>query len=109
MAKVTKFEDLICWQKSRILVKEIYNLTDSYSFKNQFALKEQIRKAALSVLFNIAEGFSRRSNKEFKMFLFISHGSIAEVQSALYVAMDLQLVQKTFLMIFITNAKKYLK
>jgi four helix bundle protein len=94
MSKIEIFEDLVCWQKSRLLVKEIYSVTNTDQFKNDYALKDQIRRAMISVMLNIAEGFGRRSHKEFKQFLFIPHGSIAEVQSCLYIAMDLNYIQK---------------
>jgi four helix bundle protein len=94
MSKIEIFEDLVCWQKSRLLVKEIYSVTYTDQFKNDYALKVQIRRAMISVMLNIAEGFGRRSHKEFKQFLFIAHGSIAEVQSCLYIAMDLNYIQK---------------
>jgi len=90
MSKIEKFEDLICWQKARLIVKEVYNITMQDNFKKDFALREQIRKAAISILLNISEGFARKSHKEFKQFLFFSHGSLAEVQSALYIALDLK-------------------
>jgi four helix bundle protein len=93
MSRIEKFEDLICWQKSRILVREIYEITFRSSFCKDFALRDQIRRASLSIMLNIAEGFGRRTHKEFKQFLFIAHGSIAEVQSCLYVASDLTYIQ----------------
>lgn len=96
MAKVEKFEDLICWQKARVLVKEIYRITSKEIFRKDFVLKDQIRRASLSVLLNIAEGFGRKSHKEFKYFLYLSHGSIAEVQSCLYIANDLNYIDKDF-------------
>lgn len=88
MSKVERFEDLICWQRSRELTNEIYSLTLSDNFKSDKILTIQIRKAAISVMLNIAEGFGRRTHKEFTHYLFIGHGSVAEVQSALYVCLD---------------------
>lgn len=86
MSKIEKFEDLICWQKARELVKEIYKV--SRSFKNDFSLIDQAKRASASVMLNIAEGFALRTHKEFKKFLFVSHGSVADVQSVLYIALD---------------------
>jgi four helix bundle protein len=86
MAKIEKFEDLICWKKARELVKEIYSI--SRSFKNDYSLVDQAKRASTSVMLNIAEGFALRTHKEFKKFLFVSHGSVAEVQSILYIAFD---------------------
>lgn len=94
MGKIEKFEDLICWKKARILVKEIYTLTYKDPFCKDYALKDQIRRSVLSVMLNILEGFGRKSQKEFKQYLFISHGSIAETQSCLYYALDLCYIQK---------------
>lgn len=71
MAKIEKFEDLICWRKANELVKEIYELTYVSKFSKDYALKDQIRRAAISIPLNIAEGFGRRTHKEFKNFLFI--------------------------------------
>ena len=88
MAKINRFEDLICWQKARIILKDIYTITNNDRFSKDWTLKDQIRRAGISVMLNIAEGFCRKSHKEFKHFLFISHGSIGEVQSALYIALD---------------------
>lgn len=94
MAKIEKFEDIEAWKKARILVKEIYMISENENFKKDFALKDQIRRSAISVLSNIAEGFARRTNKEFKQFLYISHGSVAEVEAQLYVALDLDYIEK---------------
>ena len=94
MSKIEKFEDLICWKKSRILVKEIYDITSGHLFSKEYALKDQERRASLSVMLNISEGFGRRSHNEFKHYLFMSHGSIAETQSCLYVAYDLKYIDK---------------
>lgn len=86
MSKIEKFEDLICWQNARELVKDIYII--SRSFKNDFSLMDHVKRASSSIMLNIAEGFALRTHKEFKKFLYISHGSVAEVQSILYIAMD---------------------
>lgn len=92
MRKIEKFEDLICWQKGRLIVKEIYIVTKKSDFAKDYDLKGQIRRAAISVILNIAEGFARRSRKEFKHFLYTSHGSLAEIQSALYISLDLEYI-----------------
>jgi len=88
MAKINKFEDLICWQKARVIVNDIYNITSIGEFSKDWSLKDQIRRAAISVMLNIPEGFCRKSHKEFKQFLFFAHGSLGEIQSALYIAID---------------------
>jgi len=88
MSKFDKFEDILVWQRARELVNEVYRATSTGKFNKDFGLRDQIRRAALSTMLNIAEGFARRTNKEFAQFLFVAHGSVAEVQSALYVALD---------------------
>jgi len=88
MGKIERFEDVQAWQRARELNREIYTVTGKGEFSKDFALRDQIRRAAISIMLNIAEGFARRSNKEFRQFLFVAHGSVAEVQSALYIAKD---------------------
>jgi len=88
MAKIERFEDIVAWQKARELVKEVYRVSNDGRFVKDYGLRDQLRRAAVSVMLNIAEGFARKTNKEFIQFLVIAHGSTAEVQSALYVALD---------------------
>ncbi len=83
-----KFEDLIFWQKARELTKLVYSYSKNGSFQKDFELKDQIRRASVSTMANIAEGFGRGGNKEFIQFLFVTKGSLTEVQSHLYVALD---------------------
>jgi len=84
-----RFEDLVFWQKARELTKTVYALTRRDGFSRDYGLKNQIQRAAVSVMSNIAEGFGRGANAEFLQFLFIAKGSLSEVQSQLYVALDL--------------------
>ncbi|MCX5667368.1 MAG: four helix bundle protein [Candidatus Omnitrophica bacterium] len=87
--KIERFEDIQAWQEARVLVKMVYdNAKNSTSLGKDYRFKDQITAAAVSVMANISEGFSRRSNKEFIQFLFIAKASIAETQSHLYVALD---------------------
>jgi four helix bundle protein len=86
--KITRFEDLECWQQARVLVRRIYEVTKGYPFSKDLRLSGQIQAAGTSVMSNIPEGFIRRSDKEFVQFLFIAMSSSAEVQSQLYVALD---------------------
>ena len=88
--KIEKFEDLIVWQKARVLNKLIYEVTSLKKFSNDFALTNQIRRSSISVISNIAEGFERNGNKEFIQFLYISKASCAELRSQLYIALDLE-------------------
>ncbi len=89
--KIEKFEDLIAWQEARKLVNLIYDLTQKNSFKD-FSLAHQIQKAAVSVMANISEGFGRYSFKDSKQFFTMARGSIAEVQSHLYVILDRKMI-----------------
>lgn len=86
---IEKFEDIIAWQKSKELTLLIY-----CNFKDirDFSLRDQIQRAAVSVMNNIAEGFERRGDKEFKRFLFIAKGSGGEVRSMLYLALELNYI-----------------
>ena len=85
---ITRFEDLIAWQKARELTKAIYQATTTIPFSKDFGLKDQIQRASVSIMSNIAEGFERGSHNEFHQFLVIAKGSCAEVKSQLYVALD---------------------
>lgn len=86
---IERFEDIKAWQGARALMKMIYDAIESNkSFADDYKFRGQIHSAAVSVMPNIAEGFSRRSTKEFTQFLFIAKGSVAEVQGQLYVALD---------------------
>jgi four helix bundle protein len=86
---IERFEDIKAWQEARVLAKMIYDAVKSdKGFSNDYKFREQIQSATVSIMSNIAEGFSRRTAKEFIQFLFIAKGSAAEVQSQLYVALD---------------------
>lgn len=85
---IEKFEDIKGWQQARILVKMVYELTDEGRFARDFGLRDQIRRAAVSVMANIAEGFDCDSTIEFARFLGIARRSAVEVQSLLYAALD---------------------
>lgn len=88
MSEEREFEELIAWQKARLLTKEIYNITRLGGFAKDFALIDQIRRAAISILSNIAEGFERGGRSEFHQFLVVAKGSCGEVRAQLYVALD---------------------
>jgi len=94
MTKIEKFEDIEGWKKGRELAKDIYTVTGKGEFARDFSLKDQIRRAAVSVISNIAEGFSRQTDKEFVQFLHIAKGSTSEVQSQLYLGLDLDYINK---------------
>ena len=86
--RADKFEDLIAWQKARDLTRAIYQATAAGSFAKDFVLRDQIRRAAVSVMSNLAEGFDRGGRSEFHQFLSIAKSSCAELRSQLYVALD---------------------
>lgn len=86
--RVQGFEDLIAWQKARMLAQEIYRATQRGAFARDFGLSGQIQRAAVSTMSNIAGGFERGSRREFQHFLFIAKASCAEVRSQLYLAFD---------------------
>ena len=87
--RATRFEDLIVWQRARTLAVEIYRVSGVEPFARDFGLQDQIRRAGVSVMSNIAEGFGRYGPAEFSRFLRIALGSNAEVRSQLYLALDL--------------------
>jgi four helix bundle protein len=89
MAKIEKFEDLKCWQAARELAKLVYNACENGKLAKDFDTKSQLRRAALSTMNNIAEGFGRGSDKEFIRFLEMSQSSAMEVKSMTYILMDL--------------------
>jgi len=117
--KVQSFENLKVWQDARIFVKSIYELTSSENFKKDYGLKDQIQRAAVSIMNNISEGFERDNNKEFMNFLGYAKGSAGEVRSMLYIALDLNYISKenfdinyniaVSIITQVSNFKKYLR
>lgn len=85
---ITRFEDIHAWQAARELCKVVYRLTKNETFSRDFGLVDQARRAAVSVMANIAEGFDCRSNSEFIQFLYYALRSASELQSHFYVALD---------------------
>ena len=88
MATVLRFEDLTVWLEAKSLVKAIYLLTGKGAAGRDFGFRDQLRRAAVSVMSNIAEGFERGTNKEFVQYLYIAKGSAGEVRSLLWVALE---------------------
>ena len=86
MSRIEKFEDIIAWQKALDLSNLIYQYTNNTLFAKDFGLKDQIRRASVSVVSNIAEGFERESNNQFIYFLVIAKASAGELRSQLYIA-----------------------
>ena len=89
MSRIERFEDLIAWQKARGLASKVYATALTGRFAKDFVMSTQLRKAALSMPSNIAEGFERGGRAEFQQFLSVAKASCAEVRSDLYVAQDL--------------------
>ena len=87
--KIECFEDLFIWQKAVEYAKEIYLITNKKDLKSDYRLKDQMRRAAVSISTNIAEGFERRSRKEYLNFLNIAKGSAGEMRSLIYVAFQI--------------------
>jgi four helix bundle protein len=88
MATIERFEEIEAWQKARELIKEIYRLSNAGGFAKDFGLRHQIRRAAVSIMSNIAEGFERDGAGDFANFLSIAKGSVGEVRSQLYICLD---------------------
>ncbi|MFH0880555.1 MAG: four helix bundle protein [Lentisphaerota bacterium] len=89
MARFEKFEDMVVWQKARVLTRRVYEISNAPSFARDFGLCDQIRRAVVSIMSNMAEGFERDGDKEFMQFLALAKGSCGEVRSQLYIASDL--------------------
>jgi four helix bundle protein len=93
--KVKCFEDLFIWQKAIEFAKEVYLATEKHGIKTDFGLKNQMRDSVVSISSNIAEGFERRSRKEYLNFLNIAKGSAGEIRSQLYVAFQVGYLEET--------------
>jgi len=89
MTNIEKFEDIIAWRKAKELTTEIYQ---TFKDNRDFAFRDQIQRASVSIMNNIAEGFERGSDADFKRFLYIAKGSCGEVRSMLYIAKELQYI-----------------
>ncbi len=94
MGKIERFEDIKAWRMAKDLVVTVYQITGKGKFVHDFGLRDQIRRAAISAMSNIAEGFERGSKAEFCRFLRIAKGSCGEVRSQLYVAQELEYVDR---------------
>ena len=94
MATITKFEDLEIWQEARRLAKEIYLISKETDLKTDFRFKEQIKASSGSIMDNIAEGFERDGNLEFRQFLSIAKGSAGESRSQIYRLYDYEYISE---------------
>lgn len=95
MSKFDGFEEIQAWQKAKSVTLRIYRLTESGRFAKDFGLKDQIRRASVSIMANIAEGHGRKSNSEFANFVNLARGSAHEVQSHIHVAVGLGYLDRT--------------
>ncbi len=94
MQKIQRFTDLVAWREGHKLVLEIYKITSNFPQKEAYALTDQMRRCVVSITSNIAEGFSRRTNKEKAQFYYMSLGSTTELQNQLLIARDLKYMDK---------------
>jgi four helix bundle protein len=92
---ISRFEDIESWQRARDLAAGVYGLSTQGAFRKDFGLRDQIQRACVSIMANIAEGFGRSGATEFIRYLTIAHASTTEVQSHLYVALDLQYITRS--------------
>lgn len=88
MATFKRVEDIEVWQRARVLTREIYRISNLGNFSKDFGLRDQIRRASVSIMSNIAEGFERSGSGEFAQFLSMAKGSSGEVRTQLYIALD---------------------
>src|SRR5581483_10054610 len=95
MASITRFEDVAAWRKGRELARRVSQVSAQGAFAQDFGLRDQIRRAAVSIISNIAEGFERDGNREFRQFLSLAKGSVGEVRAQLYVALDASFISQT--------------
>ena len=109
MSTIKSFEELIIWQEARKFANNIYNLTKKYPQEEMYSLTSQMRRAAVSVMSNIAEGFDRRTTKEFISFLIIARASVSEVQNDLYISLDLDYINNEDFKIYYNHAQKIAK
>ncbi len=106
MTLIRRFEDILAWQEARKLVQDIYKITSGGEFSKDFGLRDQIQRAAVSIMANIAEGFDCESHIEFARFLGIARRSAVEVQSLLYVAWDIGYIDENAFKIENIQAEK---
>jgi four helix bundle protein len=103
---IKNFEELEIWKDARALTKAVYQLTSDSRFSKDFGLRDQIRRASVSIMSNIAEGFERGGNQEFIQFLYVAKGSCGEVRSQLYAAMDQNYLDQKVVGDLLTSLKR---
>lgn len=92
MNKIESFTDLICWKESHKLVLTVYKITANFPISERYGLTDQMRRSAISITSNLAEGFSRRGSKEKVQFYYLSRGSLRELQNQLIIARDIKYI-----------------
>jgi four helix bundle protein len=105
VGQLKRFEETEVWQSARILVRTIYGISGRRSFPIDYSLRNQIRRAAISVASNIAEGFDSQSNPAFCRYLASARGSVAEVRAQLYLALDLGYISKSDLATLVSRCE----
>jgi four helix bundle protein len=95
--QIQRFEDFLIWKHTKSFVVRLYEVINSGVFKNDYNLSNQIQRAGISIMANIAEGFERQTKKEFIQFLYIAKGSSGEIRSLLYLAKDLNYLEEELL------------
>jgi four helix bundle protein len=112
MPLIKKFEDLECWQESRKLFAQVFNIASNNPIKKEYAIRDQLIRCSLSISNNIAEGFGRISKRDFLRFLVIANGSALELKNMIYLMFDIGLINlqtQELLMISINNTQIRLK
>ncbi len=105
MGKLKRFDESEVWQSARNLVKSIYSLSRAKTFSVDYPLRDQIRRASISVASNIAEGFDSQSNSTFCKYLASARGSAAEIRAQLYLALDQEYISKADFAILISRCE----
>ncbi len=106
MTAFQRFEDILAWQKARELANLVYRLTNSNRLKKDYVLRDQLRRAGVSPMLNIAEGFGRNTQKEFYQFLVIARGSVVETQSIAYLISGLGYISGDEFNLLMARAKE---
>lgn len=106
IGRISRFEDLVAWQKARLLTTAVYRMTRTPPFRTEQSLANQLQRAATSTMANIAESFDRGSRAEFYRFLSTAKGSCAEVRSHLYVALDAGLLSRSDFETMVTQTEE---
>ncbi len=108
-SNINSYKDLIVWQKSYELVKQVYKITNTLPQSEVFGLQSQIRRCAVSIVSNIAEGSSRKTRKDYAQFLHIAYGSVSELETQLFLCRDLYNIDISECVSLLTEVSKMLR